>query len=145
MNCAIFMNGSDMIDHFVRNCVQRGNDYLGDNSKLYGIKTAHWSVKWTEDDATEVKDRDGNVMGWDKTVSQLAASTDRDEIKAVSEKEYRAAFKIRRQLSEMSYADIETYINANVTDLTSAKAYLIKLSKVALAMAKMMDADIHLV
>ena len=39
-------------------------------------------------------------------------------------------------LSEMTYAQLDTYITNNVTDLASAKTYLKKLSKVVLAILK---------
>jgi len=39
-------------------------------------------------------------------------------------------------ITEMTYAELDTYINNNVTDLASARTYLKKLSKVVLAMLK---------
>ncbi|MCD4760870.1 hypothetical protein K8R42_03160 [bacterium] len=39
-------------------------------------------------------------------------------------------------LAEMTYAQLDAYIDANVTDMASARAYLRKLSKVVLALVK---------
>lgn len=44
-------------------------------------------------------------------------------------------------LSEMTYAQLDTYIDNNVTDLASAKTYLKKLSKVVLAILKYQNVE----
>jgi hypothetical protein len=43
------------------------------------------------------------------------------------------------EISNLTYAQLNTYINNNVTDLASAKAYLKKLSKVVLALLKYLN------
>jgi len=42
-------------------------------------------------------------------------------------------------IADMTYAELDTYINNNVTNLAEAKQYLKKLSKVVLAMLKKQD------
>ena len=42
-------------------------------------------------------------------------------------------------ISEMTYAQLDTYIDNNVTNLAEAKQYLKKLSKVVLAIVKWLD------
>ena len=39
-------------------------------------------------------------------------------------------------IAKMTYAQVDTYIDANVTDMASAKVYLKKLSRVVLALVK---------
>jgi hypothetical protein len=45
------------------------------------------------------------------------------------------------ELVNLSYAQLNAYINENITDLTSAKIYLKKLSKVVLAILKYLNAQ----
>jgi hypothetical protein len=141
MNCAIHRIGSDQISFFVLNCVRRGNDFSGENIKLQGIKPVHWAVKWTEDAARPVLDSDGQTVGWDRKVSELAEAAGAVEIEPTSDADYRAALKIRSELAALTYSQVENYVAANVTDLASAKAYLVKLSKVVLGIIRMMDAE----
>jgi hypothetical protein len=50
--------------------------------------------------------------------------------------EYVAANDKLSQIADMTYAELETYISNNVTDLASAKGFLDKLASVVLAILK---------
>jgi hypothetical protein len=132
MHCAIYRKGTDEITHFVRDCVRDGNDFIGTNMKLQGVNPNLWDVKWTEDEAV------WNGESWDRTVSQLSESQG-TEIAKVTNIQYSEAVRIREELAGLTYSQVETYIMNNVTDLASARTYLIKLSKVVLAIIKIMD------
>lgn len=45
----------------------------------------------------------------------------------------------KSELVNLTFAQLNTYIDSNITDLTSAKIYLKKLSKVVLAILKYLD------
>ena len=53
-----------------------------------------------------------------------------------AEVEYSAAGDELAQIADMTYAELDDYINGNVIDLASAKAFLKKLGKVVLALLK---------
>jgi len=138
MNCAIYQHDSDKIEHFVLNCVKQGNDFIGSNCKKYGIKPTHWSVKWTDDVANPIFDEE-NQIGWDKKVSELNGIDDSIDIIKTTIDDVQEAVMIRRQLSTTTYKEIDQYVESNIIDLPSAKMYIKKLSKVVLAIIKMMD------
>lgn len=50
MNAVVFPKGRDTITHFVKNAIRVGNDLIGSNCKLYGLKDALWDIRWTTDD-----------------------------------------------------------------------------------------------
>lgn len=134
MNAVIHKIGSDEIKYFVQDCVKEGNNFFGSNIKLIGIKPRHWSVVWTEDVVEPIGD------GWNKKVSELNHSTETIELAKTDQIEYSKAVKIAKFLSSKTYAQAENYINNNVTDLATAKSYLIDLSKVVLALMKIVNA-----
>jgi hypothetical protein len=145
MNAVIHKHGSDEIRFFVRDCVRqgkRGTDYWGTNAKVGGIKSHHWSIVWTEDDANEILDADGAKIGWDKVVSEITPSANPPvEKETITPQEYSEAFKVRQLLDKMTYQDVEDHIENNITDLPSAKVFLKRLSKVTLALAKIIDKE----
>jgi hypothetical protein len=145
MNAVIHKHGSDEIKFFVQDCVRqgvKGTNYWGTNAKVGAIKPHHWNVVWTEDNVNPVLDTDGNKIGWDKAVSEITPSTNPPvERTEVTPQGYSEAFKIRQLIDRWSYQDVEDYINTNVTDLPSARTYIIRLSKVVLALAKIIDKE----
>jgi hypothetical protein len=142
MNVVIHKHGSDKIKHFVKDCVRKGNNFYGSNMKMFGCKPRHYDYIWTEDDANPIFDAEGHIIDWDKLVSEMTPSPDPPvEATTITPQEYSQAFKIRQLIDTMSYQDVEDYINANVTDLASARTYIIRLSKVVLALAKIADKE----
>ena len=133
MNAAIHKIGSDEITYFVRDCVKRGNNYVGSNKKLVGIKSQHWQVVWTEEDIT------GSDNNWSKKVSELNHSSQMVELTKGGPVEYSRAVGIMDFLSTKTYQQVEDYINLNITDLQAAKSYLVDLSKVVLALIKIVS------
>ena len=53
MNCAIVDKKSDTIEYFIYNCKVDGNNYIGSNKKLYGIKCKHFKFLFTNDSYEE--------------------------------------------------------------------------------------------
>ena len=105
---------------------------MGSNIKIYDIDPTKFDYMWIED--TLIGDHD---IGWNKNVDQVTESanpgpefTNPDHIDKSS-----AAEKLM-WLSTKSYQEVEDYIMANVTDLPSARDYLIDLSKTVLAIIK---------
>ncbi len=137
MNAVIYYKGTDKIAHMVKNCIRRGKNFVGDNMKV-GINLKHFDVIWTEDDANPIIDQ-GDIIGWDKNVSDLTPSTESVEIKPPTRQDFIAAHKIRKAIDNMSYQELDSYIETNVTDLASAKVFLKTLAKVTLALCKMVD------
>ncbi len=135
-NAILYKHGSDEISYFVKDCLRKGNDFIGSNCKLIGIKPSHWAIKWTEDIVNSVG---GN---WDKTVSEIYNTNKYFEINKPSESDFRAAVKIREEIAGLTYNQLDNYIDKHVIDLISAKQYLKKLSKAILAITKIMDKEI---
>lgn len=138
-NCAIHIIGSDEISHFVRDCVHRGNSYVGTNVKLHGIKPRHWAVRWTNDDVEPVLDGAGATIGWSKRVSELAEAADPAEIGSVTQAEYEVAVRLSRFVAGKSRAQVERYVDESVTDLASARDVLKKLAVAVWALSRMVD------
>lgn len=141
-NLAVYKKGSNEIRYFLRDCVKDGNDLLGSNKKVFGIKSRHWDLLWTEDDVLEIRNDEGRIIAYNKSVSELIPIVDASlcaEVQNTEHAEYAQALRIRKLIESLSYNELETYIQDNVTDLASAKQYLIKLSKVVLALGKVVN------
>jgi len=136
MNIILYKNNSDKIEHFIKDCIKKGNNFIGSNKKIYGIKNIEY--KWTNDELNPII-IDGEIIGWIESVSDINEELEDGEIKPVTETEYREAIKIRKQIADLTYNQIDNYIENNVTDLPSAKLYLKKLSAVVLSIIKMHD------
>ena len=146
MNVILYKNGSNEISFFIKDCIKRGNNFYGSNTN---IASKRMEVKWTNDIITpifntvKIVDKDiENIIGWDKTVDEVKEEPENREIKEVSEQEYREAVKLRKVVSDLTYIELDNYIENNVIDLPSAKTYLKKLSKVVLALSRMVDKKI---
>jgi hypothetical protein len=151
-NCAIIDPKTGQVLHFVRDCVRNGDAFIGTNGVVV-CKTEGLSVKWTTDEAAEVKEQktipapDGQIAGtydlitgYDKTAADLIeAPAPGPEIRRPDHFTWADAVAKRAELADLTFAQLDTYIDNQVADLASAKAYLKKLSKVVLAMIKMAD------
>ena len=73
-----------------------------------------------------------------KALTDSKLATDEEYTPSELETTYNAAVEAIQQspISNITYAQLTTYIDNNVTDLASIKAYLKKLSKVVLAILK---------
>jgi hypothetical protein len=138
MHAVIYVKGSNEIKHVVKNCIRRGRNFVGDNMKV-GINPKIFDVMWTDDTINPILGIDNEVIGWDKSVSDLTPSTDITEIKSLSRSEFKTAFKLRNLIDNMSYQELDDYIETNVVDLASAKTFIKTLAKVTLALCKLID------
>jgi hypothetical protein len=100
-----------------------------------------WILTWTNDIANPIFDDFGILLGYDKKVSDLIPLPAPSTATRTSHMDYEAAVRVREQLSSLTYAQLESYVKSNVTDLQSVKDYLVKLSKVVLAIIKMQDKE----
>jgi len=141
MNAVIYRKNSDIVSHFLSDCVKCKNNLVGSNKKI-GINTKYWDILWTEDDVNPILDSEGKIIAWDKMVSEITPSINLPVEKTeVTQKEYSEAFKIRQLIDHLSYQELDNYIESNVTDLPSAKVFLKRLSKVVLALARIADKE----
>ena len=136
-NVAIYEKGSDTITMFVVGCVKTGRDFRGTSGSITGVKEAVFDHLWTQDVATY----DPATESWDTLVSELTPCDPGAQVSRTSRADYEAAVVRRGELADMTYSQLDTYIDNNVTDLASARAYLSHLSKVVLGMIKMMDME----
>ena len=129
------------IAHYVENCVRKGNEFRGTDGKYFTSKLAGLEVKWTLDTTLPVIDPvTGEQTGWDKTADQMEESaTAGATVTTPDHASWAEAVEKRADMADLTFDQLDTYVNNNVTDLASAKAYLKKLSKVVLGMIKMMD------
>jgi hypothetical protein len=142
MNCAIYRTGTDSIIWFITGCTVKQRavsfDVIGPASKIIGIKKLSASIKWTPDTVTPLYDGDGKQIGWDKLVSELTPGQG-TEIAEETAQGVVSAHGIRGQIASMTYAQVENYVENNVTDLASAKEFLKILGKAVLATIKIQD------
>ena len=139
-NVAIHRNGSDEIQHFIVDCIVIGNKYIGSSKTVSGIKPQHFVAMWTNDIANPILD-DGIIIGYDKKVSELTPCASGAEVFKTDKESYQKAVKVRAHIANMTYFEIDEYIDKNVKELSDAKDYLKKLSKVVLSIIKMQDAE----
>jgi len=138
-NAAIYKTGTNTIKYFIKNCIKRGNDYIGSNKKILGLSDI-FSIKWTNDSVNPIY-KDGEIVGYDKTIFELSESEDNLNINKPNHTDYSYAFRIRKLLNNLTYEEVEMHIDNNITDLLSAKEYLKKLSKVVLALSVIIDGE----
>jgi len=137
MNVILYKNGDNNISYFIRDCIKKGNNFIGSNMELFGIKRVE--VIWTDDEVNPILNQNGDIIGYDKTVSEIIPIVDSDEIIKTTDSDYKIALRIRKDIANLSYNQIDNYVETNITDLISAKDYLKRLSKVVLAIIKMHD------
>lgn len=137
MNVAICRKDTGEIKHFVRDCYKIKDKYIGTNTKVDGVNINIYNIVWTNDDATEITEGK-----WDKVETDLTAVTDTSaviDVPNVGDSEYLQAVQIRNFISSKNYQQIDSYIETNVTDLPSSKVFLKELTKVVLALCKIVD------
>jgi len=149
MNAVICRKGSDKIIRVITNCYQRGRNLIGENGKILGINPNKFDIYWTEDSTIKLVEEgeqgeynrtaEGLDREYNRTLDGFIQDPDGVKTDAPSYSEYAAALKLRKLITGMSYSDLENYINTNVTTLASAKVFLIRLSKVVLALSKIVD------
>lgn len=81
MNCIIYKKNSDEIHYFIRDCIKDGNNYIGTNRKVYGIKSQHFDIKWTDDEIDPIivfdeEEKKNKIVGWKKNVSEVNEITE---------------------------------------------------------------------
>lgn len=140
MNLAIYKKGTDIIKYFILDCIKTGDIYTGSNMKISSLPSKI-GIMWTNDIVNIVYDENGNKIGFDKSVSELTEANSNSDITKPSHNEYVNAINIRKLLNSLTYEEVEEYIDNNVVDLSSAKEYLKKLSKVVLAISRIVDKE----
>ena len=134
MNAIIFVTKTKRIFKFIKDCVQKDNNFKGSNCKIAGVNLKVFSVKWTDEELVE--NEDGT---YDKISVEVISNNNNRKINKPTMQEVVEAVGIRQLLDKLSYKGLDTYIENNVTDLESAKSFLKKLSKVVLAIIKLND------
>ena len=140
MNCVIYQHDSDEITYFVRDCIRKGNNFIGDNCRQMGVKPKHFSVKWTEDEVGAVFE-DGLFTGWDKRVSDLTEAEQGEVINPVSRAEYRQAVKYRTAFAAMSHEQIAQFILKNMPGSPALRLFWTDVCQALLSVIKMMDSE----
>ena len=131
MNAAIHKKGNDTISYFIRDCTKSGNNFKGSNGSV-AVNLNLFSVVWTNDVATEISE--GN---WDKTIDQLNHESTGVELGGITYQELEESIGKRELINNLTFAELETYIENNVTDFATAKDFIKTLSQVTLALCKL--------
>ena len=105
-NCAIFEKGKDKITHLIIDCVQLGRNFKGSNMKVSGVKEHIFDTKWTEDIAHVILNDQGEIIGYDKKISELTDAlwyegevvSCRADVDAVTVKLIRARYPLNEEL-----------------------------------------------
>jgi hypothetical protein len=138
-NIIIHKKDSEKIVHFIEDCIKKGNSFFGVNKKIIGLNPNIWEYTWVDDTANPILGIDNEIIGWDKNVSDLTPSTDIAEIKPPTRNETKEALKLKKVIDNLSYQELDDYIETNVVDLASAKMFIKTLAKVTLALCKLID------
>jgi len=144
-NLAIIPKDTNIIQQFIQDAMMVTDGTMatitGDNSSARH-KIILVDFIWTDDIVNPIfgqnAEGDEIIIGYDKTADQLTPTTN-GIIEVNTDKsfnEQKTAMEWLSWLSGKSYQDVEDYINTNVTDLASARTYLIRLSKILLALIK---------
>jgi hypothetical protein len=139
-NIAIYPKGKDKIAYFLIDAWRDGNTFFSVSGNSVSIKTTIFDVIWTNDVVLPTFDTSGNRTGWDKAVSEITpAPAGGTEIAKPTHNELLDALNRRRQVADMTFAQLDNYIENNVTDLASAKIFMKLLAKAVLAVIKIQD------
>lgn len=141
-NLSICIKGSNKILYFIKDCIKNNNNFIGSNIKLLGVKVDQFDFIWTDDNINIIEDNNSNFVDYDKTSNQLVPISENLSIDKITHKEYIESLKIRKQISDLNYQQIEQYIDNNVSDINSAKEILKMFGKVILSLCKQIDYNI---
>jgi hypothetical protein len=128
MNVVICKKGDTKIKYILLDCIKKGNNFIGSNKKISGIKLQHWDVYWTQDVPKSGAD-----------VSSINISNNTLEINRPTYSDVSNAIEYRKLIDNLSYNELDNYIETNVLDLASAKVFIKILAKVTLALCKLID------
>ena len=129
-----------VIVDFIEDCVKSGSSFIGSKTKIAGMKTDGLLLRWTNDTTNPVRNADGDIVGYDKTFSQLTDAWSGPEIKSISHADYAAAIKLREVISNLTYSEIDGMVDTIFSALTVAqKNFLKNHAKATLAIARIMD------
>ena len=119
----------------------KGGKIEGDNGCII-LKPALFDIIWTETPLTSITDTNGHITGYEETTGSVVPqipSAGRVQPDKLDRSTKRLLLARLEDLAQYDFDQVETYINNNVTDLASARNYLIKLSKVNLAVIKLLQ------
>jgi len=144
MNLVIYNEGSDKIGFFIENCVISGSFAKGTNQKVVIDRDKHKYV-WTHDTIKPIfKNKIKRVTGehgdkvkktvrvfshYNKKVSEISEA--KEENSDISEK--------LGHIKKFKFKELDDYIDDSITDLPSAKLFIKEISKVVLALTKLVD------
>lgn len=140
----IYKPGSEAIVAIVENAIATKKGVIGTNKKIFSKRfvTGDLAIKWAEDSApyTAVLNAAGDITGYQETVADFPeAAEPGPAISKITFLELADSILKRRDLANLTFGQLDNYIENNVTDLASAKLFLKKLSKVVLAHIKISD------
>ena len=148
-NLLIYRISDDKIIHFVTQASIEGKHITGGNVELVTglVERPEFAIKWIDeaDIATPIyiENSDGfdDFVGYEEVSSDFIALAEDGPVINISHDRslYLEALAKRKEISDLSFSQLETYIDDNVTDLPSAKAFLHKLGKVVLGMIKISE------
>lgn len=127
MDAIVYEISTGNIKYVVEDCTKKGKKLWGSNM-FTTINEDLFGVGWV----------DSFIEGPDN-INQVELSTESNEIIIPTKEEVVTAVQLRKAIDTMSYQELEDYIEANVTDLASAKVFIKLLSKVVLALCKIVD------
>lgn len=129
LNAAIYDEASGRIIAFLFDATRIGKGISGHNGRyVIGSKTTGVGVFWTEDEVLQSFAENMPVFTPDNISELTESAIDRD-IGTPDRADLLNRIDRLRDMAKTTDAKIETYIGNNVTDLSSARSYLIRLTK----------------
>jgi len=119
MNLAIARKGKNTIQYFIRDCLRRGSDYIGDR-KIIGLKPHLYDLKWTEDDVVETIEPTTGQITYNKLMTDLATTSNTiPELDTVNNIDINTFYKQLISIAQMSLSDVENHVDNTFSQLTA--------------------------
>jgi len=136
MNCVLYKTATGAVVDFFANCIRSDFKFTGSN-KVAGYNMTGLSVMWTTDTVIETKNASGLTVFTPDHISAITDAGSGPETVKLDHLTMADAISKLNDITNMTFQELDDYIDANVVDLPSAKIYIKKLSKAVLASMKL--------
>jgi hypothetical protein len=137
LKAIFYSRKNNSIIYVINNCLYSNGNYIGDNTSITEPKLNIFGIKWTEDIIEPVLDKDGNQIGWSKTLDEITDAktynysvvSTREDVNKVVTQQIRNRYSLEDELKihrmkllgdETEWNEYQQYIS---TILADAKKY----------------------
>jgi len=149
-NLILYKNSDNSIAHFWQDAVIVRKNFVTSLGRKSACKllspNPNYSIMWIDDAdiPTPVysSGSSNEIIGYEELATDFTPITEGIDLTQTKYSDrilYKKAIAAKRELAELDFDQLDTYIEKNIFDLASAKVYLKKLSKVVLGIIKFSD------